>query len=523
MQRLEANRYCSSGRPSSRRVPLKKQKYRTMQLNEELIRQVVSQVLAEVGPPPKIDALPVGQRSEFDGTGTHRPTQPTPWGVFQCVDRAVAAAREAFEQLARRPISDRERVIWHIRELCREEAEELGRLEMQETGVGRLEHKIEKLKVLADHVPGTEFLQSQCFSGDHGLTVIERAPFGVIGAITPVTHSFPTLAANAISMIAAGNTVVCNPHPSGKRIAAEGVRRLNRRIAADTGLHNLICVMEEPSIESADAIFAHRDIAMICVTGGPAVARAALRSGKRAVVAGPGNPPVVVDETADLDRAARSIIEGASYDNNLLCIGEKEIFVVQSVFEPLMQAFVRHGAVRLDGRQVDRLTAAAITRVGDDQHLAAAKEFIGKDAAHLAGAAGATAADETRLLVGETDHEHPFVTVEQMMPFVPVVPCADVDQAIDLARRYEHGFRHTSLIHSNSVRNMTRMGQLLDTTLFVKNGPCTAGNGIGGEGYFSYSIAGPTGEGITTPLTFTRERRCAMVENLWILGKPQQG
>ena len=495
-----------------------------MQFDEQMIRDVVAQVLAEVGPAPQVEE---GGQFSTPAAGTRvLPTsravsKTDSWGVFQNVDHAVAAARDAFEQLSRRSIEDRQRAIQQIRALCRDQADELGRLEMEETGVGRLEHKIEKLRVLADHVPGTEFLQAQCYSGDHGLTVIERAPFGVIGAITPVTHSFPTLAANAISMIAAGNTVVCNPHPSGKRIAAEGVRRLNQRIAAELGIHNLVCVIEEPSIESADAIFSHRDIALICVTGGPAVARAALKSGKRAVVAGPGNPPVVVDETADLARAASSIIAGASYDNNLLCIGEKEVFVVESVFDELVRQFQLHGAPLLNSNQIDRLTAAAITRVGDDQHLAAAKEFIGQDAGKLAQAAGLDVPADTKLLVGETGHEHPFVSVEQMMPFVPLVRCRHVDQAIDLARRYEHGFRHTSLIHSNSVRNMTRMGQLLDTTIFVKNGPCTAGNGIGGEGYFSYSIAGPTGEGITTPLTFTRERRCALVENLWILGKPQ--
>ncbi len=476
-----------------------------MEINEDLIRNVVAQVLAEVGPPP---AVPTPSTS-----GAH--------GVFRDVDAAVHAARDAFEQLQQRTISDRETAIGIIRGICREQAVELGTAEFQETKVGRLEHKIEKLVVLADHVPGTEFLKSDVFSGDHGITVIERAPFGVIGAITPVTHSFPTLAANAIAMLASGNTIVCNPHPSGKRIAAEGVRRLNRAIAAEIGIDNLICVIEEPSIESANQIFSHRDVALICVTGGPAVARAALKSGKRAIVAGPGNPPVVVDETADLQRAARSIIDGATYDNNLLCIGEKQIFVVASVFQPLMQALETAGAVQLNAAEISNLTRQAIIQVGEDNHDAPAKEFLGKDASVLANAIGKSIPEQCKLLFGETEFEHPFVQVEQMMPFVPVVKCQDVDQAIEYARRSEHGFRHTSMIHSNSVRNMTRMGQLLDTTIFVKNGPCTAGNGIGGEGYFSYSIAGPTGEGITTPLTFTRERRCAMVENLRILGKPR--
>ncbi len=219
-----------------------------------------------------------------------------------------------------------------------------------------MQHKIEKLKTLGERTPGVEFLRSEVFSGDHGLAVIEHAPFGVIGAITPVTHSLPTITGNAVSMIAGGNTLVVNPHPSGKRVAAEGVRRFNEAIYRDLGIDNLICVIAEPTLESADAIFKHRDIDLICVTGGPAVARAALNSGKRAIVAGPGNPPVVVDETADLDRAARSIIQGGAYDNNLLCIAEKEVFVVAEVFDELMAAMERAGAVRLNAREIDALT-----------------------------------------------------------------------------------------------------------------------------------------------------------------------
>src|SRR5882724_5076819 len=281
-----------------------------MQINESFIRSVVAQVLAEVG---RSNGAPVAAKSF---AGRH--------GVFTCPDEAVAAARDAFEQLQERTIEDRKRVIDHIRRISIEQCVELGTMEMQETKIGRLEHKIEKLKTLGEKTPGVEFMRSEVFSGDHGLAVIEHAPFGVIGAITPVTHSLPTITGNAVSMIAGGNTLVVNPHPSGKKVAAEGVRRFNQAIYRDLGIDNLICLIAEPTLESAEAIFKHRGVKLICVTGGPAVARAALQSSKRAIVAGPGNPPVVVDETADLDRAARAIIYGASYDNNLLCIAEKK-------------------------------------------------------------------------------------------------------------------------------------------------------------------------------------------------------
>jgi aldehyde dehydrogenase len=484
-----------------------------MQLNESLIRSVVAQVLAEVSR-GGINGAPFAGKSF---AGRH--------GIFTCPDEAVAAARDAFERLQERTIDDRKRIIEHIRRISIDQCVELGTMEMNETKIGRLEHKIEKLKTLGERTPGVEFMRSEVYSGDRGLAVIEHAPFGVIGAITPVTHSLPTITGNAVSMIAAGNTVVVNPHPSGKKVAAEGVRRFNQAIYKDLGIDNLICVLAEPTLETANAVFAHRGINMICVTGGPAVARAALKSGKRAVVAGPGNPPVVVDETADLDNAARCIIQGGAYDNNLLCIAEKEVFVVNSVFDAMLQAMERAGAVRLNAREVEMLTKNAIIQVGEGEHKhdAPSKDFLGQDAAVLAKGAGKSGvSDKVELLFGETDLNNPFVPVEQMMPFVPFVRCKNVEEAIDRAKEAEHGFRHTSIIHSNNVKNMTRMGRIMDTTLFVKNGPCMASLGLGGEGYLSFSIAGPTGEGVTTPLTFTRERRCSLIDDLHILGMPRR-
>ncbi|MCH8047485.1 MAG: aldehyde dehydrogenase EutE [Planctomycetes bacterium] len=478
-----------------------------MQANETLIRNVVQQVLSEIGSPP-----PVASAGSY--TGRH--------GIFTCVDEAVAAAQEAFERLSEHGKEDRKRIIDHIRRISIDQCVELGTMEMEETKIGRLEHKWEKLKTLGERTPGVEFLRSEVFSGDHGLAIIEHAPFGVIGCITPVTHSLPTITGNAVSMIAGGNTLVVNPHPSGKKVAVEGVRRFNEAIHKDMGIDNLVCVIAEPTIESADAIFNHRDVKLICVTGGPAVARAALAASKRAIVAGPGNPPVVVDETADLDRAARCIIQGGSYDNNLLCIAEKEVFVVASVFDQMMSAMERAGAVRLNAQQVDKLTDVAITRVGEGEHAhdVPSKEFLGQDAAVLARGAGMTIPEKTELIFGETDESNPFVPVEQMMPFIPFVRVGCIDEAIAKAKYFEHGFRHTAIIHSNNVRNMTKMGREMDTTLFVKNGPCMAALGSGGEGYLSFSIATPTGEGVTTPLTFTRERRCSLIDDLCILGSP---
>ncbi len=478
-----------------------------MQVTDEIVRNVVQEVLAQ---------MRNGKAAPANGKAPSANGKARPWGVFDDVDSAVSAATAAQREFERRGLDDRRKALQCIRKICTEQAETLGREELEETKIGRLPHKIEKLKVVADRIPGVEFLKTDAFSGENGVSLQEYAPFGVIGIITPVTHSLPTLACNCINMLAAGNAIVCNPHPSGARIACKGTQLFNQAIHTAIGIDNLVTILRTPTLETAQAIFDHRAVKMLCVTGGPAVGRAALRSPKRAIVAGPGNPPVVVDETADLVNAARSIIAGAAYDNNLLCIGEKEVFAVASIFDELMDAMTHYKAVRLDAAQVAALTKAAFVK-DDKGHLHVGKELLGQDAAVLAKAIGLSVPADTELLFGETDESNPFVDQEQMMPFVPFVRVPDVDTAIALALKYEHGFKHTAIIHSRNVDTITRMGREMDTTLYIQNGPSTAGLGSGGEGYLSFSIATPTGEGVTTPLTFTRQRRSTTVKAMRVL------
>ena len=444
--------------------------------------------------PHRIDA-PVGQ-----------------FGVFNNVDKAVVAATDAQQKLMKLSLDERDGIVKLVKRMAKENAVAWGKMEFEETKIGRLDHKIEKLQIL-ELVPGVEFLKTNANSGSNGMCLEEFAPYGVIGIITPVTHSIPTLSANVINMVASGNAIVANPHPSASNCAAYAVREYNKAISAKYGIEHLITIIVPPTLETADAIFNHRGISLLVVTGGPAVARAALSAKKRAIVAGPGNPPVVVDETACLENAATSIVKGAAFDNNLLCIGEKQVFAVDSIFDKLMSKMENAGGYILNSEQVERLTKAAFV-VDKEGKYHVNKDFVGKDPSVLAEAAGVRIPPATQLLVGETDYGQLFVQHEQMMPFVPFVRVKDVDQAIDLAIQSEHGYRHTAIIHSQSLRTVTRFGNRANTTLFVVNGASPSGLGLGGQGYLSYSIATPTGEGITTPLTFTRYRRVMITGSL---------
>jgi len=468
---------------------------------ETLIASVVDEVLKQVGQRGGGATATNGHDVRGDG-------------VFPDVDSAVEAAHRAQRQLAAAGLETRDAICKLLKRMARENAQSWGRIELDETKIGRLDHKVAKLELL-EAVPGVEFLRTAAHSGDQGVSLDEAAPWGVIGVITPVTHSIPTVTSNAISMIAAGNAMVVNPHPSGAACAAMAAAAYNEAIRRQWNIDPLINIINPPTLRTAEELFRHERLGLLAVTGGPGVARAALKQQKRAIVAGPGNPPVVVDETADFDNAARSIITGASFDNNLLCIGEKEVFVVDSVFDRMMDAMRSAGAVELNAPQIARLAEAVFRR--EDDHLALDKTYVGADTHVLGEAAGASVPRGVDLIFGETDETSPFVSEEQMMPFVPFVRCRDFDHGLELAIKYEHGFGHTAVIHSNNLANITRMGQAMNVTLFVTNGPCTACLGAGGEGYASYSIATPTGEGVTTPLTFTRFRRMSVSGSLRIV------
>ncbi len=242
-----------------------------------------------------------------------------------------------------------------MRSIMRANAELLARMACEETGLGRTEDKIRKNLLVIEKTPGPEVLQPLAWTGDRGLTLIERAPYGVFGVITPSTNPTSTIINNAIGLISAGNAAVFNVHPGAKRVSSYQIQLLNRAIVTAGGPPDLLTAPAEPSVESAQALMQHPGIRILLVTGGGVVVKLAMASGKRAICAGPGNPPVVVDETADLDLAGKQIVFGASFDNNVICVEEKEAFVVDAVADKLKAAMVANGAVELPGYRIKAL------------------------------------------------------------------------------------------------------------------------------------------------------------------------
>ena len=465
-------------------------------LNAADIQAIVNKVVQRIGGPGASSA----------GKSTLDTARSSGRGLFADVDSAVAAARHAFEVFSTVPLETRKRMIANVRRRCTEAVDLMSKMAVEETGLGRVNDKVAKNLLVINKTPGPEILEPKVYTGDHGLALTEFAPYGTFGVITPCTNPTETVINNGIGMLSAGNTAVFNFHPSAKKVSALCISLINDAIVEAGGPENTLTAVAEPTIASAQALMKHPSVRLLCVTGGPAVVRVAMNSGKKTIAAGPGNPPCVVDETADIAEAGKGIVAGASFDNNIVCIVEKEVFVVDSVANQLISEMQKNGAVLIKGTQIRRLEQLILTE--DREHIH--KQYVGKSAHVFLDALNIPYSGDPRLVICEVPWDHPFVQVEMLTSILPITRVKDVDEGIARAVQAEHGFGHTATMWSKNIDNLHKMARVINTSIFVKNAPAYAGLSNGGEGYTSFTIASPTGEGLTTALSFSRQRRCTL-------------
>ena len=479
---------------------------------EAQIEQVVADVIKNIS--GNIASTKVGwDSSQYNGR--------TLIGVFADMNDAIDAATAGYNAVRAMSLEEREKIISAIRDLCRKEAPIMAELGVSETKMGRVTHKTAKHVLVADKTPGTSDIVAQAKTGDFGLTLTEMAPFGVVGSITPSTNPSETVICNSIGMIAAGNGVVFNPHPNAIATSNYAVDLVNRASALAGGPKVLVASVQKPTLDTAQTMYKHPSIKLLVCTGGPGVVRSVLSSGKKAIGAGAGNPPVIVDDTADIKKAAKDIIDGCSFDNNLPCIAEKEVFVFKNVADDLISGMLDNGAYKITEEQANKLASIVLVDTKNPKTGIVKKtvnrDCVGRDAAVLLKKIGVNVGADVRCIICETKFNHLFVQHELMMPILPIVRVNDIDEAIDLAVKAEHGCRHTAHMHSKNIDHLTRFARAVETTIFVKNAPSYAGIGFGGEGHTTFTIAGPTGEGLTSARSFTRYRRCVMADSFRII------
>ncbi len=480
-----------------------------------MLQDDLKMVIAEVLKDFKLDDLP---NSPTDAGSTANPVIPTGQGLFSDLELAIEAAGEAQLKLMELGLDKRREIIAAMRKTFLDNAGMIGKKAAVETGMGNADDKKTKNTLAASRTPGVEDVEPSVFTDEHGLTLVERAPYGVIGAIIPSTNPTATVISNGIGMVAAGNTVVFNPHPSARESSCLTVSLANDAVVKAGGPVNLLTALAEPTLKTAEELMKHKDIALLVVTGGPGVVRVAMRSEKKVIAAGPGNPPCVVDESADITKAGRDIVAGAGFDYNIICICEKEVIVVDSVADALKEAMRSSGAYELTGDEISKITELVIQEPGGPgKEGVINKKYVGKSPTLIASHVGVYIPDGTKILLCEVPRDHPLLWTEQLMPVLPLVRVKDAGTAIRLGFEMEHGYRHTAIMHSRNIDNLSEMAKLMNCSLFVKNGPSYAGLGNGGAGYTSFTIASPTGEGLTRARTFTRERRCTLVDRFRIV------
>lgn len=471
-----------------------------MAVNEEQIQEIVKKVMMNL--------------NNKDLSCESRNLSKGDMGIFEDINCAIKAAKETQKILRYIPMEFREKIIQNIRKKIVENARVIAELGVSETGMGRVDHKILKHELIARTTPGTEDISTTAWSGDHGLTLIEMGPFGVIGAITPSTNPSETVLCNSIGMIAGGNTVVFNPHPGAIKTSCLAVKIINEASLEVGGPENLAATVSKPTLETAEVLFKSPDISLIVTTGGPGVVTAALKSGKRAIGAGAGNPPVVVDETADIKKAAKDIVDGCTFDNNLPCIAEKEVVAVDKITDELIHYMIQSGCYKIEGKDIDKL--ADLVLENKNGNFVINRNWVGRDAKKILKGIGIEVGDEVRCIIFEGNKKNPLIDKELMMPILGIVRVNDVDEAIKTAIELEHGNRHSAHMHSKNIDNLTKFAREIDTAIFVKNAPSYAALGFGGEGYCTFTIASRTGEGLTSAKTFTKSRRCVLADGLSI-------
>ncbi|MEN8193718.1 MAG: aldehyde dehydrogenase [Bacteroidota bacterium] len=465
-----------------------------MNISENELQDIVKKVVQNI-----VDEIETDNPSVISSSNGN-------WGVYDDMNDAVNAAHEAFLSYKERSIQCRKDFIDAVRQMSIDHKDELARMTVEETKMGRVEHKVAKFINAAKNSPGVEYLEPKAWSGKNGLALDEYAPFGVIGNITPSTHPGPTMINNIIIQLAAGNTIAFNAHPSAKEVNAKVIQLANQYMVKAGAPHNLVTCVKEPTLDTAKALFDNKYVKLLSVTGGPFMVDMAMKYPKKVVAAGPGNPPVLIDETADLKLAAEEITQSASYDNNILCIAEKEIFVVESVFDSFMKEMEKAGNVKLSQEQMNNLAEKALDKKGDEWMIS--RDYVGRNARILANALGINISDDVPLLFGETNSSHPFVIAEQMAPCLPVIKVRNFEEGVSAAVNAEHGHHHTASIFTKDMERATYYTKVLNCDVHTINGGTLRGDGGDlGEGYFSHTIATPTGEGICTPLDFTRRRR----------------
>lgn len=355
----------------------------------------------------------------------------------------------------------------------------LAKMAVAETGMGIVEDKVIKNHFASEYIYNAYKNTRTCgvIEEDkvYGTKKIAE-PIGLIAAVIPTTNPTSTAIFKTLMALKTRNAIIMSPHPRAKKCTIEASRIVLEAAVKAGAPEGIIGWIDEPSIDMTNEVMKSADL--ILATGGPGMVTAAYSSGKPAVGVGPGNTPVIIDETADIKMAVSSIIHSKTFDNGMICASEQSVTVLDKVYQEVRDEFEYRGCYFLKGDEIDKVRKTVIINGSVNAKI------VGQPAYKIAKMAGFEVPESTKILIGEVesvDISEEFAH-EKLSPVLAMYRAADFDDAIAKAERLvaDGGYGHTSSIYINpsETEKLAEHAAAMKTCRIIVNAPSSHG-GLG--------------------------------------------
>jgi acetaldehyde dehydrogenase/alcohol dehydrogenase len=409
---------------------------------------------------------------------------------FQELDALVARVAKAQRKIASYTQEQVDSIFCHAALAASGERIPLARRAVEETGMGLVEDKVIKNHFASEYIYNKYKDEKTCgvLSEDDEAGVMTVAePVGVICAIIPTTNPTSTAIFKALIALKTRNGVIFSPHPRAKRCTCAAAKVVLDAAVAAGAPADILGWIDEPTIELSNALMRHPSVKLILATGGPGMVHAAYSSGTPAIGVGPGNTPVVIDETADLKRAVASILLSKTFDNGVVCASEQAVIAVDAIYDDVRSRFRRHCGYILSAVEADAVRMVLFA------YGAVNPAVVGQSAAKIAAMAGIEVPANTQVLIGEVSEiseDEPFAH-EKLSPVLALYRTKDFEEAVDKAADLValQGIGHTSVLYTDQDGQRERINYFsarMKTSRILVNTPSSQG-GIGD--LYNFSLA----------------------------------
>ena len=356
----------------------------------------------------------------------------------------------------------------------------LAKMACEETGMGVVEDKVIKNHYAAEYMYNAYKRVKTCGvieeDKSYGIKKIAE-PVGLVGAVIPTTNPTSTAIFKSLICLKTRNAILISPHPRAKKCTAEAARIVREAAEKAGAPAGLIDCIESPTIELSNELMKGADV--ILATGGPGMVKAAYSSGKPAIGVGPGNTPVIMDSSCDIELAVYSVIHSKTFDNGMICASEQSVTVMADIYDKVRAEFIKRGCHMLNKEELDKMRGIILTEAGTVN-----PKIVGQPAYVIAQLAGFEVPKDTKILIGEVasvDISEPFAH-EKLSPVLALYKAKDFETALDMSERLieDGGYGHTSslYIHPSQIEKMAQHAARMKTCRILVNTPSSQG-GIG--------------------------------------------